>query len=301
MVNRILVPLDGSDVAAQVLPHASYLARRWGSLILLLRVLESQTASLGRFAKSTEPPDSGEAKGYLQRVARDLAADGLDVDYALEQGPPAETIMDFAGRANADLVTMSTHGRSGIGRWVYGSVADKVLQGANIPIFLIRAKPQPEPTTVAGYRRLLVPLDGSELAELALTHAEHWARTLNAEVILLRVPTLPSYTPLGPEATLLVPTLLSEAYEEADSYLANVARRLKAKGIAIHRAAVDPGAVADTVIDYARESAVDCIVMSTHGRSGLRRWVYGSVADRVLRGADVPILLIRPQRRATGV
>jgi nucleotide-binding universal stress UspA family protein len=100
---------------------------------------------------------------------------------------------------------------------------------------------------------------------------------------------------------MLVPTLLSEAYREADSYLANVARRMKAKGLRIHRAAVDPGAVAETVIDYARESTVDCIVMSTHGRSGLRRWVYGSVADRVLRGADVPILLIRPQRSATGV
>lgn len=300
-MNRILVPLDGSDIAAQVLPHASYQAQRWGSQVVLLRVLESQPANVGWFAKSTALPDPAEAEAYLERTAQELTAEGLDVDYVLEHGLPAETIIDVAGGAQVDLITMSTHGRSGIGRWVYGSVADKVLQGADIPIFLIRAEPDPEPVAVTGYRRLLVPLDGSELAELALSHAERWAQTCNAEIILLRVPTLPSYTPLGPEATMLVPTLLSEAYQEADSYLANVSRRLKAKGLVIHRAAVDPGAVAETVIDYARESAVDCIVMSTHGRSGLRRWVYGSVADRVLRGADLPILLIRPQRRATGV
>ena len=111
--------------------------------------------------------------------------------------------------------------------------------------------------------------------------------------MLARGPALPAYVSVGPDASMLVPSLLTEAYEEADAYLANAVRKLKAKGLTVHKAAVEPGAIADTIIDFARDAGVDCIVMSTHGRSGLGRWVYGSVADRVLRGAGVPVLLVR--------
>lgn len=301
MIHRILIPLDGSELALQALPHGALQARKLGAQIILLCVLEPVPASA---AEWVVPLDldldrvQAEAESYLADMAEPLVEQGLHVDIRTCPGPPAETILAFARAEGVDLIVMSTHGRSGIGRWVYGSVADKVLRGADVPIFLLRVSDAQPPAGVSDYQRLLVPLDGSELAELALPYAEAWAKAFEAEVILLRVPTLPAYVSLGPDASMLAPAVLGEAYDEADAYLANLVRKLKAKGLAVHKAAVEPGAIADTIVDYARDAGVDCIVMSTHGRSGLGRWVYGSVADRVLRAAGVPVLLVRAS--ATG-
>ncbi len=302
MIDRILVPLDGSDLATQALQHATLQARKFNAHLLLLRVVEPVPPSaMERISEPQVLAAKEEAESYLKTVAETLSAKGMSVEYHTRSGPSAESIIAFAKTEDVDLIAMSTHGRSGIGRWVYGSVADKVLRGADVPVFLIRASKELQTSDVTPYQRLLVPLDGSELAELALPYAEIWAKTFDAEVILLRVPTLPAYVSLGPDASMLVPSLLCEAYEEADTYLANVTRRLKAKGLTVHKAAVEPGAVADTIIDYARDASVDCIVMSTHGRSGLGRWVYGSVADRVLRGAGMPVLLVRAPREQLSV
>lgn len=294
MIRRILIPLDGSELAAQALPHGVLQARKFGAQVVLLRVVEPMPAPVAEWV-ATEDPSAvmAEVESYLADVRQSLVTEGLDVESHLRSGLPAETIVEFAGAENIDLITMSTHGRSGIGRWVYGSVADKVLRGAETPVFLVRVSHVDQPVAVSGYHSILVPLDGSELAELALPYAETWTRAFDAEVVLLRVPTLPAYVSLGPDASLLVPALLSEAYDEADAYLANVVRKLKAKGLIVHKAAVEPSAIADTIVDFARDAGIDCIVMSTHGRSGLGRWVYGSVADRVLRGAGVPVLLVR--------
>lgn len=297
MIERILVPLDGSDLSARALPHATGQAAKFKAQIVLLRVAESRPSSDAVTTAASEDFGAQEDPTYyVERVAEPLRGEGLEVECCVHSGPPAESIVTFATTEDIDLIIMSTHGRSGVGRWVYGSVADKVLRAADVPVFLIRVSENGRCASTPCYRRLLVPLDGSELAELALQHAEEWAYIFGAEVILLRVPTLPPYVSLGPDASMMVPSLLSEAYAEADAYLSNVCRRLKAKGLVVHKAAVEPGAVADTIIDYARDAGIDCIVMSTHGRGGLRRWVYGSVADRVLRGAGMPVLLIRAPR-----
>ena len=297
MVERVLVPLDGSELAEQALPHARYLADTFHASLFLLWVVEAIPYSGDRGEAMTAHFDVHQmAESYLERVAAELREGGRQVEPQVLSGTPAETILACAEEQAIDLIVMSTHGRSGIGRWVYGSVADKVLRGANIPVLLVRAaveKVAPE----AGYRRLLVPLDGSPLAEQALPHAEELAHATGAEVVLLRVPTIPPSLTWGPNGGMVVSALLNEACEEADAYLANVARRLHARGIEAHRVPTDPGPVADTIIDYAREADIDLIVMSTHGRSGIGRWVYGSVADRVLRGANVPVLLIRARER----
>ena len=294
MVERILVPLDGSELAAQALPHARYLADELHARLLLLWVVETVSYS----------GDPGEAmpalfevhemaQTYLERVAAQLRNNGRPVESHVLSGTPAESILACADDRAVDLIVMSTHGRSGIGRWVYGSVADKVLRGARVPVLLIRAVVQEAPLEAVRYERLLVPLDGSALAEQALPHAEELARATGAEIVLLRVPTVPPFVTWGPDPGMLMPALLNEAYEEADAYLANVARRLRACGFVVRKAPMDPGPVADTIIDYAHEADIDLIVMSTHGRSGIGRWVFGSVTDRVLRGAGVPVLLVR--------
>jgi len=298
MIRRILIPLDGSDLAAQALPHGVLQARKFGAQLVLLRVVEPMPAPVAEWAVGEDMSEvQARVETYLADVEKALRAEGLDVESHSRTGPSAETIVAFASTENIDLITMSTHGRSGIGRWVYGSVADKVLRGAETPVFLMRVSNEDQPIAKPRYHCILVPLDGSELAEIALPYAEMWTKAFDGEVVLLRVPTLPAYVSLGPDASMLVPSLLTEVYDEADAYLANAVRKLKAKGLTVHKAAVEPGAIADTIIDFARDAGIDCIVMSTHGRSGLGRWVYGSVADRVLRGAGVPILLVRAPGR----
>jgi len=300
MAKRILVPLDGSELAEQALPHARYLADAFQAGLILLRVVET-TPYTGNHAHVMAAHFEVQqmAQAYLEQMAAQLREHGYRVDRQILSGTAAETILACAEDQGADLIVMSTHGRSGIGRWVFGSVADKVLRGAGIPVLLIRASAKAAPSNAMGYDRILVPLDGSPLAEQALPHAEEMARATGAEIVILRVPTIPPFLTWGPDPGMVMPALLNEAYEEADAYLANVARRLHARGFVVHKAPMDPGPVADAIIDYAREANIDLIVMSTHGRSGIGRWVYGSVADRVLRGADVPVLLIRASQQNT--
>lgn len=143
------------------------------------------------------------------------------------------------------------------------------------------------------YRYILVPLDGSELAELALTDAFALAKHCQAEVTLLQAIT-PAENIVG--GSVGYPVFVDEQWsgqeEVALHYLNSVCKRMVGHSITVHTA-VEVGTAAETIIDYAHQHSIDLIVMATHGRSGLQRWVYGSVADKVLRGADVPILLVR--------
>ncbi len=294
MATRILIPLDGSELAEQALPHARCLADAFQAGLVLVRVIEV-TPYMGEphYTMVAHFEVQEMAREYLERIATELGDAGYRVDCQVLSGSAAETILACAREQRADLIVMSTHGRSGIGRWVFGSVADKVLRGAHVPVLLVRSSTGNAPAEVAAYQRILVPLDGSQLAEQALPHAERIARAFHGEIVVLRVPTISPSLTFGPDPGVLLPTLLNEAYEEADAYLANVARRLHAHGIEAHKVPMDPGPVAEAILDYARDADIDLIVMSTHGRSGVGRWVYGSVADRVLRGAEIPVLLIR--------
>jgi nucleotide-binding universal stress UspA family protein len=142
------------------------------------------------------------------------------------------------------------------------------------------------------YKHILVPLDGSELAELALTDALSLAQLNQAEVVLLQVISPFEYI-VGDSAPMtFVDELVKIHQDEALNYLEGITGREEGKNLKVHLA-VEIGTPAETIIDYAHQEPIDLIVMATHGRSGLRRWVYGSVADKVLRGADVPILLVR--------
>lgn len=305
MLKHILIPLDGSELAEQALPHARCLADAFQASLVLIRVIEIGPYTGEQMNVIAAHYESQQvAQAYLDRTATSLGQAGYPVDYQVSSGSAAEAILACARDRAIDLIVMSTHGRSGIGRWVFGGVADKVLRGADVPVFLIRSSAdawRPE-SRAAAYERILVPLDGSMLAEQALPHAEKVARAMGGEIVLLRVPTIPPFLAFGPDPGMLLPSLLNEVYEEADAYLANVARRLHARGLAVYKARMDPGPVAEAILDYARDADIDLIVMSTHGRGGVGRWVYGSIADRVLRGAEVPVLLVRAgSRRGTGM
>jgi nucleotide-binding universal stress UspA family protein len=205
-------------------------------------------------------------------------------------GPPAPVIID-AGR-DFDLIAMATHGRSGIGRWVYGSVADKVLHGASVPVLLVRARPAATAGAVPP-RRILLPLDGSELAEQALPLALALAERAGAELILAQSIASAAMALANPYGYGVgAAELLEHVQAGAQAYLEDVGQRL-ADGRLTVRTEVRLEPAAEAILDVASEKQADLIVMSTHGRSGVGRWVLGSVADRVLRGTTVPVLLVR--------
>jgi nucleotide-binding universal stress UspA family protein len=196
---------------------------------------------------------------------------------------------------------MTTHGRSGLGRWLYGSVAEAVLSNSTIPVLLVRAGlASTDLRDVSGKPRLLVPLDGSPTAEQALPVAASLARVLDAEIVLVRiVPSAPaSITHESLRLGNVRAPRPSDAYErEAETYLRDVAQRLEAEGLSVATAVGDdhpPTGIATA----GEQLGAALIIMATHGRTGLGRFVLGSVAHDVLRQATRPILLIRSSAAA---
>ena len=300
MATRMLVPLDGSELAEQALPCASMLASGMGADLVLLRAVSvppEEQELLTRAEVRPETPSASletEAAGYLQRVASRLHDVGVRAELVVRSGPAAETIVDYVKQGGIKQIVMATHGYGGISRWIHGSVAERVLQTATVPILLIRAQKEVPDVAhkPAQCRRILVPLDASALAEQVLPPVTAVAKALCAEVILFRVLTLFTSVSLTGEWHMPLENVVEIARQDAQQYLARVAEDLQAQGIAV---SIDfqIGAVANAIIDYADMNSIDLTAMCTHGRTGLARWALGSVADRVLRAGSTPLLLVR--------
>jgi nucleotide-binding universal stress UspA family protein len=237
-----------------------------------------------------------EANEYLQRVADRLRATGLEVATAVCYDPAADAIVDYADENRIQRIVMATHGYSGISRWMHGSVAERVIQSAKTPILLVRAHAEDEAVSYKplSCQRILVPLDGSQLAEQALPPALTVAKALSAELVLFRVPSVFASLSLAGEGYMPLEGVIEAAHQDAQSYLEQVAHDLKGQGFRVS-IALQIGGVANAIIDYAETYQIDLIAMSTHGRTGLARWALGSIADRVLRAGKLPILLVRAQ------
>ena len=285
MDQQILVPLDGSPLAERALPLARVLAKAGQAQLILLRVISPPTGH-----------DPGDADGSVEAVTtylRDQAArltDVRGVETAVAVGDAADAILDQAERRPADLVVMSTHGRSGIGRWVYGSVADAVMRRSPVPVFLV---PADCPTTWPHDRapRILVPLDGSELAERALDPAVELAKLTGAELLLVRVvEPHPMEYGVASGAVVMDPT---PELERAHAYLADISARLRPRELTV-RATETFGFAVSAISDAARGQGADAIVLSTHGAGGLSRLLMGSVATGLVQRAHVPLLIVRP-------
>jgi nucleotide-binding universal stress UspA family protein len=305
MYRKVVVLLDGSELAENVLPHVVEVIRGRGSHLHLITV-----APLARgidptvvdvHASSANVPEESsrvqrELIEYLRAVAKKLEPVAADVWLAVRYGRPADEILAFVGEVGGDLIVMSTHGRSGISRWVFGTVADRVLHGATCPVLLVRAGQVRSSTP---YQSILVPLDGSALAEQVLPYVKALVRSNHTRVHLISVMTagmvdrpVTLLTSYPPGLQLAAPAL---QYVEAQlqAYLRSVAAALREIGAIVH-VAVRQGAPADEILAYAAEVEVDLIGMTTHGLSGASRWVYGNVAGKVLQGAHCPVLLVRP-------
>ncbi len=295
MYHRILVPLDGSELAELALAPAGLLARRFNAQLWLLQVLAPvplESGSSVRLARAAVD----QAQEYLQDVQRRLEASGLTVRAIVRWGDPAGEILAAAQEGRADLIAMATHGRGGLGRWMLGSVADRVVRAATIPVLVVPARAAAA-ARQPGFRRLLVPLDGSALAEEALLHALLTARAFNATIELLSVMPRSDLTQY-PESWF--PDLEYEALrDERERYLHDLAARLRQEGLQIE-ATLESGDVPEMIIRTAESHGADLIVMATHGRGSIMRWLLGSVATKLVTAAPVPLLLVRAASASGG-
>ena len=317
-MKTILVPLDGSAIAEQMLPHVRQLAPILAAQVHLIRVIsDAEVARVlahdgdllyelgGRSpVKDLDVQRMGDllrqrAEVYLTARAAALCEAGLDVAIIVRDGSPAEQLIAEAEHDHDTLIALATHGYSGLRRWALGSVADKVLHAATSPVFLLRAVAQP-PAGVRPWKRILAPLDGSALAEQVLPLAIELASRARAELMLLHVAApLIDYVPgLSPfsrpiPTSIAFPELLCE---QAQQQLAATINRLGTHDVVITPVVLF-GYPAEAIVDAAIDYQTDLIVMATHGYSGLRRWALGSVADKVLHASPVPLLLVRAQPR----
>jgi len=301
MYKKMLVPLDGSDLAEVALVYAREVASRLRLAVVLLHVYSSAETELvpARQAYINSKVDTirreleVETEAGIEPVSEDVTVRG-----ELAEGYPAEEILRYAEENSIDFILMSTHGRTGIKLWTMGSVADKILRASKVPIWLIRAGVPPEIISdKLQTRRMLVLLDGSELAESVLPHVETLAKQRGTDLIDIVLLQVCEPTPLAVYYYSTVPIdwqdYIARCKREDEQYLAKIEKRLKDAGLKV-RYDLLMGKPADAIIDYVSENPVNLIVMSTHGRSGLSRWVYGSVAEKVLHGTSTPIFLVRP-------
>lgn len=302
MFRKLLVPLDRSPLAEQAVGQAAAIARASHAEIDLVLVHQPLP-----FAGFNDEPWNAEQKDdedkYLEWIAEELASGAsLVATHGVVRGEAVDMICKRAWEIDADLIVMTSHGRTGLSRAWLGSVADGVLRHSAIPVLMLRPVENKADRLAAHhpFNHLLVPLDGSALAADILSSASSLARSCGARVTLLRVvPPVPLMTvdvdmSYGPPPFIQDDKATDLLIEEAKQQLDEVARRLAdGMGISVDAHVILSSRVAQAIIDFAGSHTIDAITMSTHGR-GASRFLLGSVADKVLRGSGLPMLLHRP-------
>lgn len=314
MFRKLLVPLDRSMVAEQALLPAAGIARALEADVDLMMVLEPHLFSGGAAAHQTE---NAEAEKYLEQMTRAIVAAGpVNTTHAVMHGAVVENIHSRARAVGADLIVMTSHGRTGLSRAWLGSIADGLVRQSAIPVLMLHVTDSggPQRPLEEIFQRILLPLDGSTPASEVLQGAASLALTSGGRVVLLRVVQPVPQSGFFAGAPLAIPTssnpfvvpsqvvdrtATDKAKEEAKKELAIVVKQLAALGIPDAEARVvvaqNP---AHSIVEFVKEQGITMVAMSTHGR-GASRLVVGSVTDKVLRASGLPMLLHRPATAAT--
>ena len=274
----ILVPLDGSPEASSALPYAMALATP-GTELLLLTVVRDEGGSEA-------------ARAALESIAERARVAGHDVRTEVSVGDPGGQILATAASSGAGIIVMASHGRGAVGRLIHGSVADRVAREAPVPTMVVRA--QALPPGPIGITRLVVPLDGSPLAEQSLPFAAATSRWLGTPLFLVRAVSPAELLPPAVGMGEAIPFELYEAAEkeleqEAETYLGDVARRLRDQGLPV-ATEVLTGAAATAIEEATRPG--DVVVLCSHERTGVMRWLLGSVAETLTREDQSPVILV---------
>jgi nucleotide-binding universal stress UspA family protein len=310
MYRSLLVPLDGSSFSEHALPLALSIARRAGAAVHVIHVHPPWTTAYPEVAltldDSLEQLTKQHEHAYLNNIVNRLKAiSPVPISSSLVEGEVPEMIRAAVTSTGADLVVMTTHGRSPLGRFWLGSVADHLVRDLPAPFLLIRLHGEPpDPAQEPVLKQLLLPLDGSPLAEQMIEPAVALGTLMDADYTLVRIIGPP--TPwtfqgdggsLGERVRVMldrIDELQHQLQQEAANYLDQVAERLRQRSLRVATRVVVAEQPAAAILHEASPPAVDLIALETHGRRGLSRVLLGSVADKVIRGAAVPVLVQRP-------
>jgi nucleotide-binding universal stress UspA family protein len=270
--------------------------------LVLVHQNASQPISVeaARFFSSMDLAVRRSERRYLRELAgRFRQAGGPRLLSALLAGPVNDTLAQYVRDSRADLVVMTTHGRGPVERVWLGSVADHLIRNLEVPVLLVRPH-EGELTFQAPLAtgRILVPLDGSSLAEAVLAPAAALARLLDLELVLLQVlpPLMMNIPPMGPPSIGFYEQAMTLIRSEAEEYLQAVAKRREQEGLDVSTRVVLGPSVAGMILEMARDQRVGLVAIATRGQGGIRRLALGSVADKVVRAAEVPVLVIRPAK-----
>lgn len=280
---RILVPFDGTPQAESAVPYAAALAAP-GTTIVFCTVYPERDGG----TSATDPA----INARISALSRDLQAAGHTVTAEAYYGDPAGKIVEAAANGGANLIVMASHGRGVMGRLLHGSVADQVAREATVPVMVVRAAQQQSGQVEIA--RLVLPLDGSPLAEQSIPVATALARRLTTPLFLVRAVNMAELMPPAIGMGEAIPFQIydeteDEMNKEATSYLDAQAGKLRQEGFTVSTKVLS-GPAASAISDVTQAS--DVVVLCSHERTGLTRWLMGSVADELVRDDDCPVILV---------
>jgi nucleotide-binding universal stress UspA family protein len=297
-MKRILAPLDGSPLAACILPHLVTLAETNDATIVLLRVLDKGTPAFGLVDPLAWQLAKAEAQAYLDELGQRLAGlTGSQPEVYVLEGAAAPTIVGFIEQHQIDIIVLSSHGQSGISAWNTSGVAQKVIHRAGRSIFLTRAYSETgcdsENFDPATYHRILVPLDGSQRAESVLPVASALAQQHNAELHLVHVvvqPEMLERMPLTEDDHALASQIVERNRIAATLYFEQIQSRLP---VSAQTHIVVGSDVATTLHEFAASQSVDIVMLTAHGHTGQSRWPYGSITSGFIAYGDTPLFILQ--------
>ena len=299
MTQPILVPLDGSELAEQALDLAVAVATRTAAPIHLVRMpLWPPNSPLAARDDVTSYLDAAAERVSAQVDAKvetailpEKAQDGDS--WPASAGSIADHVLEYGRKRGAAMVVLATHGRGGLARAWFGSVADALIRRADLPVLVVRPE-EGEPSDRA-IRHVLVPLDPSDASRSVLEPATSLARAFDARITLLRIIPWPYQVndTFLPATVVSVGEDLATVRANAAQELEGVAASLRTQGLEVEVAVMEHVAPGRAIADYAKDEGADLVALATHSRSGFDRLVLGSVADKVVRGAECPVLLVR--------
>jgi nucleotide-binding universal stress UspA family protein len=285
MYDDILLPYDGSDGAGAILGHAASIAHWADATVNVLFVADTNQTSVSVVGTHAVDGLVNRGEEVVAEAAEALDSYGVAHETDVVQGNPAPTVVEYAETYDQDLIVVPTHGRTGLSRYLVGSVAEKIVRLATTPVLTARMHPDEELTFP--YEQILLPTDGSEAARAAATHGLALAAALDATVHLLSVI---DDTSLGPDVrSVVVEEAVQEAAHAAVDDLAEMAAERGVADVVRH---VDRGAPVASIRDRVEAVDAHAVVMGTTGRRGTDRILLGSVAEQTVRSASVPVITV---------
>jgi nucleotide-binding universal stress UspA family protein len=286
--NRVLVPLDGSTAAEFAVRFGADLASKHDAELVLLHVRYLSAPVTAAEQAQSEGRTLEQAQEYLASLSKDLRGAGIRVQgRVVESHDLPGALLRFVESERISIIVMSTQGRTAMMHWLLGSNLERALNSLPVPILLVRPM----------YQKIIVPLDGSTWSETAIPRAVEIARVHDAEVVLLHVYQSKAGDYAGQWALAGQQEIADQTYEQMRDQLVALRNRLRAEGLSAREVLIRSTSPAQAICDFVNaEDGISLIVMSTHGRTGLARWLVGSVAQKVLKDARCPVTLVHPDK-----